>query len=249
MSFKEKINIKKIPQHIAIIMDGNGRWAEQQGKHRTFGHQQGVESVRQVIEAAAEIGVKYLTLYAFSTENWNRPKEEVDMLMELMVHSIEKESEELIKNNIRIMTIGDINRLHKNTLLQLNNIVDRSKNCTGLSVVIALSYSSRWEITEAMKTIAEKVKNSEILIENISEKTISENLSTSFMPDPELIIRTSGEKRLSNFLMWQASYSEFAFVSTLWPDFNKESFFETIFDFQHRERRFGKTGKQIHDEQ
>lgn len=249
MTFKEKINNNKIPKHIAIIMDGNGRWAEQKGMHRTFGHEQGVESVRKVIEGAAEIGVKFLTLYAFSTENWNRPKEEVDMLMELMVHSIEKESDALINNNIRIMAIGDLQRLHHNTLNQLNNIIERSKKCDGLTVVIALSYSSRWEITEAMKKIAQKVKNSEIQVEDISEKTISENLTTSFMPDPELIIRTSGEQRLSNFLMWQASYSEFAFVSTLWPDYNKESLFETIYDFQHRERRFGKTSKQIQDEQ
>ncbi len=249
MSFKEKIDKNKTPQHIAIIMDGNGRWAEQRGLHRTFGHQQGVESVRAVIEGSAEIGVKFLTLYAFSTENWNRPKEEVDMLMELMVESIEKESNDLIKNNICIKTIGDINRLHKNTLNQLLNIIERSKNNNGLTVVIALSYSSRWEITEAVKSISEKVKNREIEAENITEKTITENLSTSFMPDPELIIRTSGESRLSNFLMWQASYSEFAFIPTLWPDFNKETLFETIFDFQHRERRFGKTSKQIQDKQ
>lgn len=249
MSFKEKLDKTKIPLHVAIIMDGNGRWAEQKGQHRSFGHQQGVESVRRAIEASAEIGIKYLTLYAFSTENWNRPKEEVDMLMNLMVESIEKETDSLIKNNIRIKAIGDLSRLHTNTYEKLLGIIQKSEANTGLTVVIALSYSSRWEITEAVKQISLKVKNREIELENISEKTISEHLTTSFMPDPELIIRTSAEKRLSNFLMWQASYSEFAFISTLWPDFDKETLFETIYDYQHRERRFGKTGKQIQDEQ
>lgn len=249
MSFKERLDKHKIPIHIAIIMDGNGRWAEQKGQHRSFGHQQGVESVRRAIEASAEIGIKYLTLYAFSTENWNRPKEEVDMLMNLMVESIEKETDSLIKNNIQIKAIGDISRLHEKTYNKLLGIIEKSKYNTGLTVVIALSYSSRWEITEAVKQISLKVKNREIELENISEKTISEHLATSFMPGPELIIRTSAAKRLSNFLMWQASYSEFAFISVLWPDFNKETLYETIYDYQHRERRFGKTGKQIQDEQ
>lgn len=249
MSFKNKLNNNKIPQHVAIIMDGNGRWAEKHNRERTFGHQNGIKAVRQAIEGAAEIDIRFLTLYAFSTENWNRPKEEIDMLMNLMVHAIEKESEELLKNNIRINTIGDVDRLQPHTLAVLNDVIEKSSKNTGLTVVIALSYSSRWEITETVKIIAEKVKKGEINPENISEKTISEHLSTSFMPDPELIIRTSAEKRLSNFLMWQASYSEFAFIETLWPDFTKETLFETIYDFQNRERRFGKTGKQIKDEQ
>jgi undecaprenyl diphosphate synthase len=249
MSFKDSLNKQKLPQHIAIIMDGNGRWAEKHNRERTFGHQNGIKAVRQAIEGAAEIGIKFLTLYAFSTENWNRPKDEVDMLMVLMVQAIEKESEELLKNNIQIKTIGDIDRLHPETLAVLKDVIKKSEKNTGLTVVIALSYSSRWEITETVKKIAEKVKKGEIVPENITENTISEHLSTSFMPDPELIIRTSAEKRLSNFLMWQASYSEFAFIETLWPDFSKETLFETIFDFQNRERRFGKTGTQIKDEQ
>ena len=249
MSFKDSLNKQKLPQHIAIIMDGNGRWAEKHNRERTFGHQNGIKAVRQAIEGAAEIGIKFLTLYAFSTENWNRPKDEVDMLMVLMVQAIEKESEELLKNNIQIKTIGDIDRLHPETLAVLKDVIKKSEKNTGLTVVIALSYSSRWEITETVKKIAEKVKKGEIVPENITENTISEHLSTSFMPDPELIIRTSAEKRLSNFLMWQASYSEFAFIEILWPDFSKETLFETIFDFQNRERRFGKTGTQIKDEQ
>lgn len=249
MSFKNKLDKTKIPNHVAIIMDGNGRWAEKHKRERTFGHENGIKAVREAIEGAAEIGIKFLTLYAFSTENWNRPKEEVDMLMNLMVQAIENESKEILKNNVRIKTIGDIDRLMTKTRVSLQKIIEQSEKNTGLTVVIALSYSSRWEITEMVKNIATKVKNNEISIENITEKTISEHLSTHFMPDPELIIRTSAEKRLSNFLTWQASYSEFAFIETLWPDFTKEILFETISDFQHRERRFGKTGKQVKDKQ
>lgn len=249
MSFKNKLDKSNIPNHVAIIMDGNGRWAEKHNRERAFGHENGIKAVREAIEGAAEIGIKFLTLYAFSTENWNRPKEEVYMLMNLMVRSIENESKEILKNNVRIKSIGDINRLMPETLFSLQKIIEESSKNTGLTVVIALSYSSRWEITEMVKDIAKRVKNNEILAENITEKTISEHLSTHFMPDPELIIRTSAEKRLSNFLMWQASYSEFAFIETLWPDFTKETLFETISDFQNRERRFGKTGKQVKDEQ
>lgn len=249
MSFKNKLDKSNIPNHVAIIMDGNGRWAEKHNRERAFGHENGIKAVREAIEGAAEIGIKFLTLYAFSTENWNRPKEEVNMLMNLMVQAIENESKEILKNNVRIKTIGDIDRLMPETLTSLQNIIKESSKNTGLTVVIALSYSSRWEITEMVKDIAKRVKNNEILAENITEKTISEHLSTHFMPDPELIIRTSAEKRLSNFLMWQASYSEFAFIETLWPDFTKETLFETISDFQNRERRFGKTGKQVKDEQ
>lgn len=249
MSFKNKLDKSNIPNHVAIIMDGNGRWAEKHNRERAFGHENGIKAVREAIEGAAEIGIKFLTLYAFSTENWNRPKEEVNMLMNLMVQAIENESKEILKNNVRIKTIGDIDRLMPETLTSLQNIIKESSKNTGLTVVIALSYSSRWEITEMVKDIAKRVKNNEILTENITEKTISEHLSTHFMPDPELIIRTSAEKRLSNFLMWQASYSEFAFIETLWPDFTKETLFETISDFQNRERRFGKTGKQVKDEQ
>ncbi|MDD2413040.1 MAG: isoprenyl transferase [Bacteroidales bacterium] len=249
MSFKNRLDRTNIPKHVAIIMDGNGRWAEKHKRERTFGHQNGIKAVRQAIEGAAEIGIEFLTLYAFSTENWNRPKEEVDMLMDLMVQAIESESKEILQNNVRIKTIGDIDRLMPETLVSLQDIIKKSSKNTGLTVVIALSYSSRWEIVEMVKVVAEKVKNNEILAKNITEKTISEHLSTHFMPDPELIIRTSAEKRLSNFLMWQASYSEFAFIETLWPDFTKETLFETISDFQQRERRFGKTGKQVKDEQ
>lgn len=249
MSFKNKLDKTKIPNHVAIIMDGNGRWAEKHKRERTFGHENGIKAVREAIEGAAEIGIKFLTLYAFSTENWNRPKEEVDMLMNLMVQAIENESKEILKNNVRIKTIGNIDRLMTKTRVSLQKIIEQSEKNTGLTVVIALSYSSRWEITEMVKNIAAKVKNNEISIENITEKTISEHLSTHFMPDPELIIRTSAEKRLSNFLTWQASYSEFAFIETLWPDFTKETLFETLSDFQHRERRFGKTGKQVKDKQ
>ncbi|NLN74541.1 MAG: isoprenyl transferase [Bacteroidales bacterium] len=248
MSAKDKLNLQQIPQHIAIIMDGNGRWAEQRGQERIFGHKHGVESVREAIEGAAEIGVKFLTLYAFSTENWNRPKDEIEGLMELMIDAINNEADNLNKNNVRLRIIGDTERLSERVKNKIKEAVDKLNNNSGLTLVVALSYSSRWEITETVKNIAIKVKNAEISIDEIDENLISESLKTNFMPDPELIIRTSAEKRLSNFLLWQASYSEFAFIETLWPDFTKETLFETINEFQNRERRFGKTGRQVQDD-
>jgi len=245
MSLKDQINVQKLPQHIAIIMDGNGRWAERHGEQRVFGHQNGVKSVRDTTEAAAELGIKYLTLYAFSTENWNRPIEEVNALMELLVLTISAEKETLNKNNIRLLAIGDLDSLHGNCQKELMQAIkDTSKN-TRMSLVLALSYSSRWEICNAMKKIAVQVKEGKLAPEEINEELISASLTTNGIPDPELMIRTSGEYRISNFLLYQLAYAELYFTNTRWPDFRKENLYEAIIDFQNRERRFGKTGDQI----
>ncbi len=242
---KDKIDMTRIPQHIAIIMDGNGRWAKQQGKERLFGHYNGVVSVRVVVETAVNLGVKYLTLYTFSTENWNRPKEEVDGLMELLVENIVKETPTFHKNNIRFTTIGDNSLLPEKALRKLEECIsDTSKN-TGMTLVLALSYSSRWEITEAVRRIAAKVKNGELNVEDVNDKVVTENLTTAGIPDPELLIRTSGELRLSNYLLWQLAYTELYFTDTLWPDFREESLYEAIVDYQKRERRFGKISEQL----
>ena len=242
---KDKIDMTRIPQHIAIIMDGNGRWAKQQGKERLFGHYNGVVSVRVVVETAVNLGVKYLTLYTFSTENWNRPKEEVDGLMELLVENIVKETPTFHKNNIRFTTIGDNSLLPEKALCKLEECIsDTSKN-TGMTLVLALSYSSRWEITEAVRRIAAKVKNGELNVEDVNDKVVTENLTTAGIPDPELLIRTSGELRLSNYLLWQLAYTELYFTDTLWPDFREESLYEAIIDYQKRERRFGKISEQL----
>ena len=248
MSLKDKIELTALPEHVAIIMDGNGRWAQKQGKDRFWGHQEGVVSVRKVVEAAAGLGLKYMTLYTFSTENWNRPQEEVDALMELMITAVRRETPELMKNNVRIRVIGDVSRLPQATKENLQNCIDETSQNTGLTLVLALSYSSRWEITEAVKQIAEKVKDGSLDIEQINEKTITDSLNTKNMPDPDLLIRTGGEYRISNFLMWQLSYSELCFTDMYWPEFREESLYEAILDFQARERRFGKTGEQVQSE-
>lgn len=245
MSFKDKLIKDKVPKHVAVIMDGNGRWAAQFGNERTFGHEHGVEAVRSVVEGAGEIGVEYLTLYAFSTENWSRPKEEVDALMGLFVQAISEETDELLKNNVRLRAIGDISSLPKNVQEKFLWSIDKLNSCTGLTLVIAISYSSKWEIIEAVRQIAEQVKLGRIQPSEIDNSLMECYLNTSEMPDPELLIRTSGECRISNFLLWQIAYSELYFTPKLWPDFRKEDLFEAIFDFQNRERRFGKTGQQL----
>lgn len=245
MSLKDQINPDKLPQHIAIIMDGNGRWAKMHGKQRIFGHKNGVTAVREATEAAAELGVKYLTVYAFSTENWNRPKFEVDALMRLLVDSIEKETPTLNKNNIRLNAIGDIESLHKRSYNQLIKTIEATASNDRMTLTLALSYSARSEIVETVKSIAERVKNNQINVEDIDHQLISANLNTASMPDPELLIRTSGEHRISNFLLWQIAYAELYFTPTLWPDFRKEDLYKAIINYQSRERRFGKTSEQI----
>lgn len=239
MTLKDKINLKELPRHIAIIMDGNGRWAKERGKIRTFGHAHGVKAVRDTVEGAAEIGIEYLTLYAFSTENWNRPKFEINALMELLVNTIGKETKTLIDNNIRLQAIGDIESLPKSCIRQLRRAMDETKNNTRMTLVLALSYSSRWEITEAAKKIAALVESGKVKAKDVSEDLFSNQLCTSEIPDPELLIRTSGEHRISNFLLWQIAYSELYFTEKLWPDFRREDLHEAIVDFQSRERRFG----------
>lgn len=244
-TLKDKIDMTRIPQHIAIIMDGNGRWAKQHGKERLFGHYNGVESVRVVVETSVRLGVKYLTLYTFSTENWNRPKAEVDGLMELLVENIVKETPTFHKNNIRFTTIGDNSLLPEKALRKLEECIADTASNTGMTLVLALSYSSRWEITDAMRRIATKVKNGELNVEDINDEVVAENLTTVGIPDPELLIRTSGELRLSNYLLWQLAYTELYFTDTLWPDFREESLYQAIVDYQKRERRFGKTSEQL----
>lgn len=243
--FLDKNNI---PKHVAIIMDGNGRWAKQKGEMRIFGHTNGVESVRESLTAAAKIGVKYLTLYAFSTENWNRPKEEVAALMDLLVKAIYDEVEELNEKGVRLETIGNTSILPVSCREALSKAKERTKDNNRITLILALSYSSRWEIAQAVKTMAEESISGKLDVETINEDLISSYLSTSNFPDPELLIRTSGENRVSNFLMWQLAYTELYFTETLWPDFKKEHFFKAIKDYQDRERRFGKTSEQIVNE-
>ncbi len=245
MSLKEKINLSKLPEHIAIIMDGNGRWAKQHGAERIYGHENGVKSVRELTETAAELGVKYITLYAFSTENWNRPQEEVIALMQLLVHTINAETATLNKNNIRLLAIGDLKSLPHDCFNELQEAIVSTKNNTRTTLVLALSYSSRWELINAMKQIAERIENKTLSAKDINENTIISHLCTANIPDPELMIRTSGEHRISNFLLWQLAYSELYFTDKLWPDFRKEDFYEAIIDYQQRERRFGKTSEQL----
>jgi len=245
MSFKDKLIKDRVPKHVAIIMDGNGRWAAQFGNERTFGHEHGVEAVRSVVEGAGEIGVEYLTLYAFSTENWARPKEEVDALMGLLVHAISEETDELLKRNVRLQVIGDVKSLPDHVQEKLAWSIDKLKSSSGLTLVLALSYSSKWEIVEAVKRIAEQVKLGKLEPSEINYDMMDCFLNTSEMPDPELLIRTSGECRISNFLLWQIAYSELYFTPKLWPDYRKEDLFEAIYDFQNRERRFGKTSQQL----
>ena len=245
MTLKDKIDFDRLPSHIAIIMDGNGRWAQEKGEDRLFGHLHGVESVRNIVEGAAELGIKYLTLYAFSTENWDRPEYEVTGLMELLVDTIRKEVPTLNKNNIKLHVIGDIKMLPENARRELSEALAETASNTGLNLVMALSYSSRWELVNAVQHIATDVKEGKLSPDDISQDTLQQYLSTSNFPDPELMIRTSGEYRISNFLLYQLAYAELYFTDTRWPDFRKENLYEAILDFQQRERRFGKTGEQV----
>lgn len=240
--------MQRLPRHIAIIMDGNGRWAQEKGEDRLFGHLHGVESVRNIVEGCAELGIEYLTLYAFSTENWDRPAYEVTGLMELLVDTIRNEVPTLNKNNIRLHVIGDMNMLPVAARQELKEALEETSVNTGLNLVMALSYSSRWELVNAVKQIAVEVKAGLLETEDITQDTFQQYLSTGEFPDPELMIRTSGEFRISNFLLYQLAYSELYFTNTRWPDFRKENLYEAIVDFQNRERRFGKTGEQLKDE-
>lgn len=245
MSLLDKINRDTTPKHIAIIMDGNGRWAQKQGEERLFGHNFGVEAVRETLKAAQEIGVKYLTLYAFSTENWNRPKEEVDGLMDLLVRTISGEVDELHESNVIISSIGDVDGLPPSCKEELQAAYDRTKNNTGINLILALNYSAKWELIQATKEIARRVKEGEIEMEEIDDCMMAEMLSTKGIPDPELLIRTSGENRVSNFLLWQIAYAEFHFTEVLWPDFKREDLYKAVLDYQSRERRFGLVSAQL----
>ena len=243
MAYKENIDMTHIPAHIAIIMDGNGRWAKQRGQVRSFGHQAGAETVHIITEEAARLGVKYLTLYTFSTENWNRPQDEVNALMALLMDSIEEET--FMKNNVSFRIIGDMEKLPSMVAERLNGCIERTSANTGMCLTLALSYSSKWEITNAVQEIARKVKGNELDIQDITDKTLDQHLCTQYMPDPDLLIRTGGEIRLSNYLLWQCAYSELYFCDTFWPDFKEEEFHKAIYEYQKRERRFGKTSEQL----
>ena len=245
MDVKEKIDISNLPKHIAIIMDGNGRWAKQKSKLRVFGHKGGVQSVNDTVEAAAEIGIKFLTLYAFSTENWSRPKKEVNALMNLLVNTIEAETKTLIKNDIKLISIGEIDELPEKCKNKLKKAIKLTENNKRMTLILALSYSSRNEIISSIKNIATAYKNNDIVLNDINENLLNKTLNTKNIPDPELLIRTSGEYRISNFLLWQIAYSELYFTDVLWPDFKKNNFYNAIFEYQNRERRFGKTSEQI----
>jgi len=247
-SLKEQIDLNRLPRHIAIIMDGNGRWAKEQGQDRLYGHFHGVESVRNIVEGCAELGIQYLTLYAFSTENWDRPEYEVVGLMELLVKTIQKELEDLHKNNIKLHVIGDLNMLPNYARAELIDALRTTEKNTGLNLIMALSYSGRWELLNAVKNIAHDVKKDKLQVEQIDQETLQQYLATSGFPDPELMIRTSGEYRISNFLLYQLAYAELYFTHVRWPDFRKENLYEAILDFQNRERRFGKTGEQLKKE-
>ncbi len=241
MSSKEKINRETLPAHIAIIMDGNGRWAKLRGKPRIFGHESGVQAVRETMEAAAELGVKYLTMYAFSTENWNRPRIEVNALMKLLVKSIRLETKTLQKKNIRLQAIGDLHSLGRTGYNELMTAINKTAQNTRMTLILALSYSAQWEIVQAVKSIAEKVKNNKLAVAEINKEIFSAHLTTASFPDPDLLIRTGGESRISNFLLWQIAYTELYFTSGLWPDFRKEDLYEAIINYQSRERRYGMT--------
>lgn len=245
MGFKEQIDINRLPEHIAIIMDGNGRWAKNQGKFRVFGHESGVLSVKDIVEGCVDIGIKYLTVYAFSTENWNRPIDEVNALMELLISTINNEAETLNKNNVKLNAIGDIKSLPQKCIDDLVNVMDITSKNTRCTLTLALSYSAKWEIIEATKKLAQQVVEQKIKIEDINEESFNTQLTTAQLPEPELMIRTSGEHRVSNFLLWQIAYTELYFTETLWPDFRREHLFEAIVDYQKRERRFGKISEQL----
>lgn len=245
MSIIEQIDKNRLPQHVAVIMDGNGRWAKEKGKLRVFGHQNGVLAVRDTVEGAVQLGIKYLTLYAFSTENWNRPKLEVMALMELLVSTISKETKTLMENGVRLNAIGNLSSLPEKCYRELKEAIDKTSGNTNCTLTLALSYSSRWEITEAAKEIAKKVKDGQLNTDDINEELFAAHLNTGNMPDPELMIRTSGEHRISNYMLWQIAYSELYFTTKLWPDFRREDLFEAVIDFQKRERRFGMISEQL----
>lgn len=245
MGLLEKIDRHTLPQHVAIIMDGNGRWAKKQGLRRIFGHENGVKAVREACEGCAELGIPYLTLYAFSTENWNRPRMEVNALMSLLVKTIKGETGTLLKNDIRLQTIGNIHELPNDCRHELEEAMESTKHCKRTTLILALSYSGKWDIVQAIQSIAKEVKQGNLLPEQINENTLTQALTTAPFPHPELLIRTSGEYRLSNFLLWELAYSEFHFTNTLWPDFRKEHLHTALLDYQNRERRFGKTSEQI----
>ncbi|MDP3470207.1 MAG: isoprenyl transferase [Daejeonella sp.] len=245
MSLLEQIDKERLPQHVAVIMDGNGRWAKEKGKLRVFGHQNGVVAVRDTVEGAVELGIKYLTLYAFSTENWNRPRLEVMALMELLVSTISKETKTLMENGVRLNAIGNLSTLPEKCRKQLLETIKKTSSNTNCTLTLALSYSSRWEITDAAKRIAIKVRDGEIKAEDITEDIFGDHLNTAGIPDPELMIRTSGEHRISNYLLWQIAYAELYFTSKLWPDFRRQDLFEAVIDYQKRERRFGMTSEQL----
>ncbi len=247
MDLRDQINRKKLPLHVAVIMDGNGRWARRRGFARTLGHERGVDAVRNTVEAAAEIGIKFLTMYAFSTENWKRPKYEIDALMRILVNSLNGEMKTLMDNNIQLKAIGDLKSLPTKSYRELMKAIDETSGNSGLTLLLALSYSARWELLEATRAISRQVQLGDLKPEDISLNTIIANLATGTIPDPELLIRTSGEHRISNFLLWQIAYSELYFTSTLWPDFGKDDFYKAIIDFQNRERRFGLTSEQINE--
>ena len=240
-----QIDMTRIPRHVAIIMDGNGRWAKAHGHERSFGHENGVVTVRQITEMASELGVEYLTLYTFSTENWHRPQAEVDLLMNLVVTSIEQQTPDLIKNNVRLTAIGDLGRLPVFARERLERCFDDTAHCTGLVLCLALSYSSRWELVEACRSIARAAQQSTLDPDSIDDTVLSQHLSTASMPDPDLLIRTGGDLRISNFLLWQIAYSELYFTDKYWPEFSKQDFIDAIVDYQQRERRYGKTSEQI----
>lgn len=245
MSLIEKIDKNRLPRHVAIIMDGNGRWAKAKGKDRSFGHQEGVVSVRKIMDAVTQLGLKYLTLYTFSTENWNRPEEEVQALMSLLVSAIHRETPDMMKKNVRLTAIGDLSRLREDAYNTLQECIDTTSANTGTKLVLALSYSSRWEITRAARQLAQEVLEQKINPNDITEAMVSDHLTTKNIPDPDLLIRTGGEKRISNFLLWQLSYAEFFFTDVFWPDFREEELYEAILYYQQRERRFGKTSEQL----
>ena len=245
----QQLDATRIPRHVAIIMDGNGRWAKEHGQERSFGHENGVSTVRQVTEIASEVGVEFLTLYTFSTENWNRPQEEVDTLMNLIVVSIEKQTPDLIKNNVRLTVIGDMDRMPEFASNRLRKCMEDTGHCTGLVLCLALSYSSRWEIVEACRQMARECASGSLSPEAIDDELFSRHLATRDMPDPDLLIRTGGDLRVSNYLLWQIAYSELYFTSKYWPDFTKEDFVDAIADFQARERRYGKTSEQVNNEE
>ena len=244
----QQLDPTRIPRHVAIIMDGNGRWAKQHGHERSFGHENGVSTVRQVTEIASEVGVKFLTLYTFSTENWDRPQDEVDALMNLIVVSIEQQTPDLIKNNVRLTTIGDMERMPEYASSRLSKCMQDTSHCTGLVLCLALSYSSRWEIVEACRRLAAEAAAGKLCPADINDETFAARLATATMPDPDLLIRTGGDLRVSNYLLWQIAYSELYFTSKYWPDFTKEDFVEAIADFQSRERRYGKTSEQVNND-